>query len=166
MVNTIYTIWILLTVSITISAQDKLQLSGLTDTLTGTKEVSVTPEKDFDSWWLPELFLGEHWRDLWTTPISVPVLEMDSFAGGLEIIPDYKPGGMQTKSLEFKGKDGKKYKFRSTLKYIRRAIDPELYGTIAESILQDQISIKHPYAPIIAYSLLNSVGILMPEPKI
>ena len=43
--------------------------------------------------------LGANYRDLWTTPIRVPLFDWHSFAGGLH--PTKEGGGNQTKSLRF-----------------------------------------------------------------
>ena len=43
------------------------------------------------------LLLGREYRSLWVTPITVPVLDLRTFAGGLR--PVLKGGGQQTKSL-------------------------------------------------------------------
>ena len=56
------------------------------------------------------IFAGDHWRNLWITPLKVPVLNLENYAGGL--IPTEKGGGMQTLSLKFIGADGRKYKLR------------------------------------------------------
>ena len=44
---------------------------------------------------------GEHYRTLWTTPIRVEVLDLGTFAGGLQ--PVKQGGGLQTQSLRFVG---------------------------------------------------------------
>ncbi len=41
--------------------------------------------------------LGRHYRDLWTTPIEVEVLDLSTFAGG--ITPLERGGGRQTKDV-------------------------------------------------------------------
>ena len=56
---------------------------------------------------LHELMLGREYRSLWTTPITVPVLDLGSFAGGLR--PVSKGGGFQTKSLLLAGADGREF---------------------------------------------------------
>ena len=128
------------------------------------ESVYVTPEKDFSAGWLHSMIFGKHWRELWTTPVKVPVLDLENYQGGLDVLPSDNSGGKQSKVLKFSSKDGKMFKFRSTLKFAKFAIDPELKGTIAEYIVQDQVSIKHPFAPVIAFRLLKSAGVLMPEP--
>jgi hypothetical protein len=125
----------------------------------------IIPEKDFDAGWMHSVIFGSHWRDLWTAPINVPVLNLNDLHGGLEILPGEQKGGKQSKVLKFIAKDGTILKFRSTLKFAKFAIDPELKGTLAEYIIQDQVSIKHPYAPIIAFNLLKAADVMMPEPK-
>src|SRR6185436_16864126 len=57
-----------------------------------------------------------HWlaggpnRDLWAIPIRVPVLDWQTYAGGLH--PTKEGGGMQTKSLRFETAAGVEYVFR------------------------------------------------------
>ena len=40
-------------------------------------------------------YFGKQYRDLWTVPIRVPLLDLDTFAGGLT--PTTAGGGFQTK---------------------------------------------------------------------
>src|SRR4030095_4330095 len=68
---------------------------------------TVVPGKHYDAGWLHEMFFGAHWRDLWTMPVKVGVVDMNTYGGGLT--PLEKGGGLQTKSLKLKGADGKEY---------------------------------------------------------
>ena len=52
---------------------------------------------------------GAEYRRLWTTPITVPLLELRTYAGGLT--PVSSGGGFQTKSLWLRGADGLLYGF-------------------------------------------------------
>ena len=45
------------------------------------------------------IFLGDTYRDLWTTPVLAPVVNLHTYAGGLK--PDKEGGGHQTKNLRF-----------------------------------------------------------------
>ena len=56
---------------------------------------------------LHRLLLGPEYRSLWTTPISVEVLNLHTFAGGLH--PVSKGGGQQTKSLLLAAPDGREF---------------------------------------------------------
>jgi hypothetical protein len=77
----------------------------------GRSVVRVVPGQRYDAGAIHRLFFGGLWRDLWNTPIDVPVLNLDTFAGGLK--PLKKGGGFQTKSLRFQAANGRQYKFRS-----------------------------------------------------
>ena len=47
-------------------------------------------------------FLGSGYRDLWTLPIEVEVLDLASFSGGL--VAEKKGGGKQTQALQLRGR--------------------------------------------------------------
>ena len=100
--------------------------------------ITIIPGERYAANGLHELFFGEHWRDVWATPIKVEILNLDEFAGGLT--PINKGGGMQTKSLQFRGNDGKIWKFRSVDKDPSKVLPEELHESIAEDIVKDQIS--------------------------
>ena len=60
--------------------------------------------------------LGAGWRDVWVTPVSVPSLGLDTYAGGLEVLE--RGGGYQSITLHLKEKSGwKEYRFRSVNKF-------------------------------------------------
>lgn len=126
--------------------------------------VTVVPEADFKGSALHNFIFGKHWRDLWTTPLKFPVLDIDSFAGGLT--PLKKGGGQQTKSLRFIGKDGHIWKFRSLRKDPSKVLDEDLRNTIVSDVLKDQISSANPLAPLVVAPILNAVGVLQSEPKL
>ncbi|MDL1892514.1 hypothetical protein FBQ87_06440, partial [Sphingobacteriales bacterium CHB3] len=76
--------------------------------------LTVIPGPEYKAGWLHEALFGKHYRDIWTSPAKVKVLDLETFAGGLT--PIKQGGGFQTKSLRFQGKDGRQYAFRSTNK--------------------------------------------------
>ena len=69
--------------------------------------ITIVPGAEYEAGWLHEVFFGSHWRDLWTTPLKVEILNLNKFAGGLT--PLKKGGGYQTKSLRFIGADGQSW---------------------------------------------------------
>ncbi|RIK79211.1 hypothetical protein DCC62_06010 [candidate division KSB1 bacterium] len=111
---------------------------------------------------LHKFFFGAHYRDVWSTPINVPKLDLNTFAGGLT--PTKKGGGMQTKSLRFDAGDGREFAFRSLDKNPGATLPPELRETVAEDIVQDQISSAHPYAALVVPAIANAVGVLHANP--
>ncbi|HRE42134.1 MAG TPA: BamA/TamA family outer membrane protein [Ignavibacteria bacterium] len=124
--------------------------------------IEVVAGKEYDISGFSEIFLGKHWRDLWTKPFKVELLNLELYEGGLK--PIKKGGGMQTKSLRFESKNGKKYKFRSINKDPRKVLQPDLRETFIADIMKDQISAAHPFAPVIVSEILDAVGILNSKP--
>src|SRR4030095_4429084 len=109
-----------------------------------------------------EFILGKDYRDLWTTPITVDVLDMKKEAGGLTAA--FRVGGHQTKGLALKGKDGGNYTLRGTEKDNSDALELEegLRGTIVERRLDDQAAAQHPGSEIVARGLLDAAGVPCP----
>lgn len=126
--------------------------------------VSIIPQKDYQANSLHRFIFGDHWRDVWINAVKVPELDLSSFAGGL--FPLKTGGGMQTKSLQLLGRDGKIYKFRSVDKFPARSLPDDLRGSIVEDFMQDQITTINPYSALIVSSLIAPTGILYSEPKI
>lgn len=112
---------------------------------------------------LHRLLFGPHYRSTWTTPVAVEVLDLRSFAGGLT--PLKVGGGKQTKSLGFRGKDGAEYRFRSVDKDPTPTLPEDLQDSVADWIVQDQISAAHPAGPLVVEALMDAAGIWHPHPK-
>jgi len=127
-------------------------------------KIRVVAGEKYDISGFSEIFLGKHWRDLWTTPFDVNILNLNTFAGGLT--PYKRGGGLQTKSLRLKGEDGKVYKFRSIDKDPKMILPKDLQETVFADAVQDQISTSNPLASIIVASMLNQVGIINAVPII
>lgn len=126
--------------------------------------VSVAAGPQYGTGWLHRLFFGQHYRNLWTTPMEARVLDLATFAGGLEVTR--RGGGQQTKSLRFRGADGRQYQFRSIDKDPTAALPPALRRSIARDIVRDQTSAGHPAAALVVAPILEAVGVLHPEPKV
>ncbi len=134
------------------------------DTTGQADSVMVAPGPQYDTGWLHRLFFGDHYRDLWSTPIEAPVLDLASFAGGLKVTR--RGGGEQTKSLRLEGADGKEYQFRSIDKDPVKALPPALQSTAAADIVRDQTSAGHPVGSLMVPPLLEAAGVLHAPPRI
>jgi hypothetical protein len=108
--------------------------------------------------------LGRHYRDLWTEPVQVELLDLVGTAGGLT--PTGTGGGMQTRSLRFLGADGREYAFRSVDKDPSAVLDSILRETIVSDLVQDGISAAHPFGALVAAPLLDAVGLLNVDPQL
>ncbi|HEX3533359.1 MAG TPA: hypothetical protein VHT23_04000 [Gemmatimonadaceae bacterium] len=131
--------------------------------IVGTDSVVVVPGEIYRAGHFHQVMLGKNYRDEWTAPIKVPVLNLRTFHGGLK--PGKLGGGAQTISLRFDAEDGSKWAFRSVRK--RFSVLPAQYkGTIIWYIVGDEGSASHPLGAIAADPLQASVGILHPHPVV
>lgn len=113
---------------------------------------------------LHRLLWGGGYRDLWTRPVRVEVLDPDTFAGG--VTPLRVGGDFASNTLHLRGADGVRYVFRSVNKDVSKGLGPEFEGTLVEWVVQDQIAASHPGAPVAAHPLLQAAGILHPRPRL
>jgi hypothetical protein len=126
--------------------------------------VVQAPGPQYDASGLSRFFLGSEYRSLWTTPISVPVLNLGTYAGGLR--PVSKGGGKQTKSLLLEAPDGRQFFFRAVDKDASVILPDELKNTVAGSIVRDQTSSALPTAPPMVARLLAAAGIPHPDEEL
>ena len=128
------------------------------------RTVTVVPGDHYQAGWSRRLLLGGHWREAWNTPIEVPVLDLDSFDGGLT--PDRQGGGLETAHLTFKSKSGRKWVFRWVDKNPKRSLPPDLaHGWIGD-LAQDLTSSSHPGAALIVAPLLEAAGVFHATPQL
>ncbi|MBD0321207.1 MAG: hypothetical protein ICV87_12780, partial [Gemmatimonadetes bacterium] len=71
----------------------------------------VVPGATYRAGRMHRTVLGSGYRVLWQTPVAVEMLDMASFGGGLT--PTRTGGDFSTRSLRFRGADGREYVFRS-----------------------------------------------------
>lgn len=95
---------------------------------------------------LHRFWLGDSYRELYNTPVKMRVMNLQKEFGGLTIVK--LGGGMQTQSLRLKDSSGREWVLRSINKFPERSLPENLRNTIAKDIVQDQISIAHPYGAL------------------
>ncbi|MCY7409338.1 MAG: hypothetical protein LH473_03625 [Chitinophagales bacterium] len=110
------------------------------------------------------LFLGNHYRDSWTAPITVRYFDVKHIKGGLT--PLKLGGGFQTKSLTLMGIDGVEYVMRTVDKDPSKTIDTFFRRTFVKVIVQDQISAAHPFGFLVVAKLSSTAGIYHSLPEI
>ena len=119
--------------------------------------VRIVPGPSYGAGALRRAILGSGWRDLWITPVSAPLFDIDTFAGGLRI--DKRGGGFQTITLHLTEKNGwKEYRFRSVDKYPYLRLPRALAGTVLGDIIQDQTGNLFPAAPLIVPPFVAAIG--------
>jgi len=122
----------------------------------------VEPGARYELGWLGRFVLGSQWRDLWTTPIEVPVLDLGSFDGGLT--PDREGGGLETSNLHFKSGNGRHWAFRSVDKDLTRVLPPEARHSLIGALAQDFTSTENPAGAVITAALQEAAGVLHSTP--
>lgn len=115
-----------------------------------------------DPTFFQRFLIGTNYRKEWETPVRVPIFRMKQM--GFEIIE--LGGGMQTKSLKLKAKDGREWALRSVEKDVEPNLPKSLHNTFAERTVQDMISAAHPYAPLTIPTLANAIGVIAPAPTV
>jgi hypothetical protein len=105
---------------------------------------------------------GHNRRIEWATPVTVPVLWLDS--AGLK--PYDIGGGNETKTLHLKSADGKLYSLRSINKSRKDVILPIYKNTFIEGIIKDGVSMSYPYGAFGVSKMEAQSGIYHTKPKL
>ena len=130
----------------------------------GPEKRTIVAGEQYRAGGLYRFLFGADYRDLWTTPLSLPVLDAQTFAGGLT--PLRIVGHGQSKGLALKGADGRSYTFRPLLKDATGLLPVELRESKARDFVQDQMASGHPAGHVMVGPLLDAVGILHNNPRI
>ncbi|MEO5824297.1 MAG: hypothetical protein ABIR59_00230, partial [Gemmatimonadales bacterium] len=130
--------------------------------LHGHDSVTTTSGKSYRAGPVRRLLAGDLNRELWSTPVKLPVLDLDSVGHGLHPIKII--GGMQTVGLRFAGRDGLEYEFRPIVKNPSKVLPVALRNSVAFSVLDDQMSAQFPFGAVVVGELLEAAGISAPKP--
>lgn len=143
--------------------QDRLDSANSPKTVIAGKQYGTS---SFHQW-----LWGKHYRKEWIAPVKVPTISLDSIDGGL--VAYEAGGGVQTQTLKLRNPQGKEYVLRSIDKSFGKAL-PEIYHkTFIEKIVNDQVSIAHPYSALTVPAMAqaaqiyhcNPVIVFVPEQK-
>ncbi len=132
--------------------------------LLGAQTVVRAPGPQFGGGGVYRFFFGDGYRQLWTTPIEVPVLDLHSTDGGL--VPLRHTTGEQVRGLVLLSGNGFEYTFRSIDKDPTNLLPPQLRNTLAADAIRDQISASHPTGILVVDRLMRAVGILHAETRL
>lgn len=113
---------------------------------------------------LKKFFMGKNYREEWTTPVKVQVLDLGKEQGGLT--PVKQGGGKQTRSLRVEDKNKKEWALRSIQKFPEAAIPPDLRTPFAIDIVEDGISAAYPFASLSISPMAEAAGVPTPRRKL
>lgn len=110
---------------------------------------------------------GERYRKDYSTPVTAKVVYIDTLLGGLT--PYRKGGGNQSKTLQLKSSDGKRYVLRALRKqpsqYIQAAffkdqyVENQFQNTASEDLIKDVFTGAYPYAPFTISTLSDAINL-------
>lgn len=106
-------------------------------------------------------FWGTNRRAEWTTPVTVPILMLDTAFGGLK--PYQQGGGNESKSLRLRSANGKEYSLRSINKSRKAVVPKGMEKTFVEDIINDGVSMAHPYGVLALPGMMDAAGIYHPN---
>jgi hypothetical protein len=130
------------------------------------RTVTVVPGAQYEAGSLHRKLLGDGWRDVWVTPLTVPVLDLGSYAGGLKLTE--RGGGNQSLTLHFVEEKGwREHIFRSVDKFpVAQAMPPDIKGTLLGDIIQDHVSSLFPAGALMVPPFLEAIGALHVTPRL
>jgi len=140
--------------------QEAYVLTEMSDEHPDSVKVAANPNYEHSGF--VKFLFGKHYRDSWTAPVTVSMLDLDSTFHGL--FPYAVGGGRQTSSLKFSGENGYAYVFRSVDKDPSGALTFDLRHTLVSLAVRDQTTTQYPYGAIVTSALLDSLDILHARP--
>ena len=107
---------------------------------------------------------GKHYREEWYTPVLFKSANLDTLQGGLT--PYRLGGGRQSESLFLRDANKREYVLRSIDKSFGKALPDIAQGTFIEKIVDDQVTIGHPYAALTIPPMAEAVKVFHTNPSI
>ncbi|RYY88428.1 MAG: hypothetical protein EOO15_09125 [Chitinophagaceae bacterium] len=120
--------------------------------------------REFEASRVHRWLFGRNWRREWATPVSVPEVLLDTLFGGLK---PYQPsGGGESRSLRLRTADGHEWVLRSVTKTRSALLPPLLRRSPYGALVQDGVSMSHPYAALALPQMLRAAAIPHTEPRL
>ncbi|WP_020568252.1 metallophosphoesterase [Neolewinella persica] len=111
------------------------------------------------------LVLGDHYRKSFNDTVNLPLLDLNSFKGGLT--PTKKGGGNQTQSIRLEAKNGKEYTMRSLAKDPSATLGYELSQSRAiQGLVADAFTASHPLSALPVVPLAAAAGVNHTNPEL
>jgi hypothetical protein len=127
--------------------------------------VRVVPGPQYARGAVWRIFFGQHYRALWNTPVTVPVLRLaTAVPGGL--LPLQTGGSYQSHTLRLRARDGREYVLRSVDKDMSAALSPGWKRNLLRGLLKDQTSATQPYGAYPSAFLAEAAGMLHANPRL
>lgn len=125
--------------------------------------VTIQAGKHYKRGFVHRLFWGTHYRPVWVTPVTLPVLDLKTEKGGLKF--EKLGGGFQTTSMTLTDSTGFTYALRSIDKDPVSVVPGLWRKTFVANILRDQTSAINPYGSLVVAPLAEAAAIPHSTPR-
>ncbi|MDH4349237.1 MAG: hypothetical protein OEW17_10545, partial [Gemmatimonadota bacterium] len=124
--------------------------------------ITLTPGPQFSttSWirWLGTPLFGSRYRDLWRTPITLPLLDIQATAGGL--VESGRGTGREAGLLHLTGADGSHWTFFPLDRPEPHTFPPDVVPkAVGDGLVADLTSGRNPAGPLVAAVLAEAAGV-------
>ncbi len=128
-----------------------------------TVRVAAGPEYARGAVW--RFFWGTHYRALWATPVTVPVLRLaTAVPGGLVILQ--AGGSYQSHTLRLRAASGREFVLRSVDKDASTALPAGFLRGLLGGLMKDQTSAGQPFGAYLAAPLAQAAGVYHANPRL
>ncbi len=128
------------------------------------KDTLLAANPTFRAGGFKKFLLGAQYREIWSTPVTARIIDLEEAHGGL--VPIKKGGGMASNSLRMMVEDGRHYILRSINKDYTKLVPEELSNLKLINIMRDQNSASHPYGALVLPKLSKAANIYYTTPKL
>jgi len=112
-----------------------------------------------------QFFWGRHYRTVWATPVSAPVLRLPrAVPGGLFVLQ--AGGSFQSRTLRLADTTGTEYMLRSVDKDASAALPTGVVRTLLGGLMKDQTSAGLPHGAYVAARLAHAAGVYHTNPRL
>jgi len=128
-----------------------------------TVRVAAGPQYTRSAVW--QFLWGKHYRALWATPVTVPVLRLaTAVPGGL--VPLQAGGSYQSRTLRLRAPSGYEFVLRSVDKDASGALPAGWRRQLLGGLMRDQTSVAQPFGAYSAAVLAEAAGVYHANPRL
>jgi hypothetical protein len=128
-----------------------------------TVRVAAGPQYARGAVW--RFFWGRHYRDIWATPVTVPVVRLATVVPDT-LTPTRAGGSYQTHSLRLCATNGREFVLRSVDKNASAALPAGWIRSLLGGLMKDQTSVGQPYGAYVASYLAEAAGVYHTNPSL
>jgi hypothetical protein len=131
----------------------------------GQTVVSKLVNQDYERSNLGLMVLGKHYRKSFAQSLSIPMLDLSTFKGG--VVPVKKGGGNQTQSVRLEAEDGRQYTMRSLAKDPSATVGYTLsQSRVVRKLVEDAFTAAHPLSALPVIGLADACTVNHTNPEL